>query len=92
MGELHEAEVWLTDNADLVVTIRASERDEQTETQLRERLFNAVHHRFAKADPDLYRAYVQSTQTGGLELIEGDPVVHSGHHYGVVLVHNGVPA
>lgn len=95
--ELHSAEVWVTDDASLVVTIPYDEHNFQSETELRERLFRAVNHRFKNtADPDTFGHHVQSTQLGTLQMIEGtpefDPKLPARPQYGVVLVRNGVLA
>lgn len=91
--ELHAAEVWLTDNASLVVTIPYAEHDLQPESELRERLFRAVNHRFkGKADEATFGRYVQCTQLDTLQIIEDSPLIHSRPQYGVVLARSEVRA
>jgi hypothetical protein len=84
---LHAAEVWVTDHAELVVTIPYPEHDSQSETELRERLFRAVNHRFVSGQRDVLHGYLQSTQTAPLQIIEDSPDMHLvAHQYGVVLM------
>lgn len=82
---LSSAEIWVTSDAKLAVTVPLSERDSQSERSLRERLFRAVTHRFTHGDPDVVHLYLQATQTDPLQIIEDDPVLRPMPTYGVVL-------